>query len=134
MRFHPIFAGLLLTTSLVLADEHGANAKKSSQLEVGRQIFTTNCAACHGPGGKGDGAAAVALEPKPRNLTDVAYMKTRPKETIRKVITEGGSSVGLSPIMVGWSGTLDHEQIEAVMKYVLSLSKSAKGKKAKAAL
>ena len=30
------------------------------------------CASCHGPEGRGDGAAAPALDPKPRNFTDKA--------------------------------------------------------------
>lgn len=34
----------------------------------GRQVYSTNCALCHGAEGKGDGAAGVALNPKPRNL------------------------------------------------------------------
>lgn len=38
----------------------------------GRQLFQTNCAICHGALGKGDGAAAVALTPKPRDFTNPA--------------------------------------------------------------
>ena len=34
----------------------------------GRELFETNCAMCHGAGGKGDGAAAAALTPRPRNF------------------------------------------------------------------
>lgn len=35
----------------------------------GQQLFNTDCVVCHGAAGKGDGAAAVALTPRPRNLT-----------------------------------------------------------------
>jgi mono/diheme cytochrome c family protein len=38
----------------------------------GQQLFETNCAMCHGAAGKGDGAAAVALTPKPRDFTSPA--------------------------------------------------------------
>lgn len=131
MRFQSILACLIATSSLAFADGDKHPAKSANNLEEGRKIFEINCVACHGAAGKGDGAAAAALNPKPRDFTDVAYMKSRPKETIRKVITEGGQSVGLSPVMVGWKGTLNEEQIEAVMNYVLSYSKVKKGKKSK---
>lgn len=112
----------------VLADGKKAPAKKAALIQEGRAIFETNCASCHGPTGMGDGPAAVALDPKPRNLADAAYMKTRPEATLRKVITEGGQSVGLSPVMVGWQGALTPEQIDAVLAYVQSLGKAKKKK------
>ncbi len=131
MRFSSIITGVLAIAAIAAAEGKGTPAKKAAQLEEGKKIFETNCVACHGAEGKGDGAAAVALNPKPRNFTDVAYMKARPIATLRSVITEGGQSVGLSPIMVGWKATLTPEQIEAVLQYVLKFSKTAKGKKAK---
>src|SRR6266404_884130 len=35
----------------------------------GRRLFLDHCAACHGPGGHGDGPAAAALKPAPADLT-----------------------------------------------------------------
>ncbi|MEO6096042.1 MAG: c-type cytochrome [Fibrobacteria bacterium] len=129
MRFHPIVAGMLAVATIAAANGKalgGHEAKKASQLEEGRKVFEINCVACHGAEGKGDGVAAAALEPKPRNFTDAAYMKARPVATLRQVITEGGQSVGLSPIMVGWKASLTGDQIESVLKYVQSFSKPAK--------
>jgi mono/diheme cytochrome c family protein len=37
-------------------------------VERGRTSYARNCVACHGPKGEGDGVAAKALKPKPRNL------------------------------------------------------------------
>jgi len=34
----------------------------------GKSLFAVNCASCHGANGFGDGPAAVALNPKPRNF------------------------------------------------------------------
>jgi mono/diheme cytochrome c family protein len=64
------------------------------------QIFDTRCAACHGAAGKGDGAAAAALDPKPQNYHDMAWQKSVTDEEIAKAIVHGGVSVGKSPIMV----------------------------------
>src|SRR2546426_6833785 len=38
-----------------------ANDKKA--IEQGEKVAKINCVSCHGAGGKGDGAAAVALNP-----------------------------------------------------------------------
>ncbi len=108
-----------------------APAKKAGIVAEGKIVFTTNCAMCHGPEGKGDGAAAAALNPKPRNLSDAVYMKSRPVDTLRKVITEGGQSVGLSPVMMAWKTSLTPVQIENVLAFVLTLSTPPKVKKAK---
>jgi cytochrome c553 len=63
-------------------------------------VFTTRCATCHGAKGLGDGPAAVALNPKPRNYSDVQWQKSVTDEQIKKTIVEGGASVGKSALMV----------------------------------
>lgn len=39
---------------------------------AGAALFAANCAVCHGPLGRGDGMAAAALNPPPRDLTSPA--------------------------------------------------------------
>jgi hypothetical protein len=63
-------------------------------------IFSTRCSTCHGTTGHGDGPAAQALNPKPRNYTDPAWQKSVTDEQIKKTIVEGGAAVGKSPLMV----------------------------------
>lgn len=62
-------------------------------------IFKTRCATCHGALGKGDGAAATALNPKPRSFSDKEWQKTVTDEHIEKIILAGGMAVGKSPLM-----------------------------------
>ncbi len=44
-------------------------------IENGKKLFKTNCASCHGDEGKGDGLAAAALNPPPRNFHDLEGWK-----------------------------------------------------------
>jgi mono/diheme cytochrome c family protein len=96
---------------LAKADTEGDPAK-------GKEIFQTNCATCHGPEGKGNGPAAAALNPKPRNLSDAEYLSTLSHEHLVKVITEGGTSVGKSPMMAAWGGILSQNDILNVIAYI----------------
>jgi mono/diheme cytochrome c family protein len=63
-------------------------------------VFKTRCSTCHGESGHGDGPAAVALNPKPRNYTDPEWQKTVTDDQLKKTIVGGGAAVGKSPLMV----------------------------------
>lgn len=109
-----------LTLSLVLVAfmaTAGFAADKGDAAE-GKTQYNNICASCHGPEGKGDGVAAAALDPKPRNLSDAEYVSTLSNEHLYKVISEGGASVGLSPMMAAWGGVLSEQQIWDVIAYI----------------
>jgi mono/diheme cytochrome c family protein len=65
------------------------------------QTFATRCVPCHGPEGGGDGPAASALNPRPRNFHDRAWQGSASDEEILTAIQNGGMSVGKSAIMPG---------------------------------
>jgi mono/diheme cytochrome c family protein len=90
--------------------------------EAGQAKFQQFCAACHGPAGAGDGPASAALRPKPRALNDAKWQATVEDEYLKKVITEGGAAVGLSPTMTPWGHALKGEDLENVVAYIRSLS------------
>ncbi|MEM9461614.1 MAG: c-type cytochrome [Myxococcota bacterium] len=64
-----------------------------------RQVWETKCSTCHGPEGRGDGQAGLALDPKPRNFHDKAFQEKVTDDHLKKVIVEGGAAVGLSANM-----------------------------------
>ena len=64
-----------------------------------RDLFKTRCVPCHGDSGKGNGPGASALNPKPRNYTDVKWQESVKDEDIKKTILYGGAAVGKSPNM-----------------------------------
>lgn len=84
----------------------------------GKEKYDSVCATCHGPTGKGDGVAAAALDPKPRDLSDASYVSGLTNDYMRKVIAGGGASVGKSALMPAWEGILTPDDIENVIAYI----------------
>lgn len=122
-----------LATGIGYADgKKAATSAKKYDLEEGKKIYDMNCASCHGATGKGDGVAAAALKPAPRDLSDAKYIKTRSWEELRAVIADGGANNGFSALMPAWKGALKRQQIDNVLAYVLSLSGTEKHPAAKA--
>jgi mono/diheme cytochrome c family protein len=94
-----------------------------AMLERGRGLYKASCAACHGDGGKGDGAAAGIFRPPPTDHTDRAYMETMNDEELAKVIQLGGAVRGKS-LMPG-NPQIRGEDLEALVAFTRSLSTSA---------
>lgn len=85
-----------------------------------RTTFNTVCATCHGIEGKGDGAAAAALNPKPAAFGSSEFWADgKDKAHIMKVIKEGGAAVGKSPLMAAYGGQYTDEQISELADIVM---------------
>jgi len=85
--------------------------------------YSNLCASCHGATGKSDGPAAVALNPKPKDFTDCKVMTKISDDTLFKSIKGGGQSVGLSPMMPPWGGSLADQQIHGLVGYIRGFCK-----------
>lgn len=89
-----------------------------------RTIFSTRCAACHGPDGKGDGAGAAALDPKPRAFADAAWQDSVDDAYLKKVILEGGAAVQKSVAMPGNPDLSGKQEIlSELVKHIRSFRK-----------
>ena len=77
--------------------------------------FSSLCSSCHGPEGKADGAAAAAMNPKPRNFHDKTWQAKVDDAHIAKVIKEGGASVGLSGTMPPWGAVLSDDEVKGLI-------------------
>lgn len=96
-------------------------AVQAADADQGKKLYGQFCASCHGQTGKGDGPAAAALNPKPRDHTDKTYMSKMSDDEILKVIKNGGASVGKSPLMPPWGASLKDDQITDVIAYIRTL-------------
>jgi mono/diheme cytochrome c family protein len=63
------------------------------------ELYQKRCAACHGAGGRGDGVAAAAMEPRPRDFADLRWQSNVTDDQLRSVIREGGVVRQLSASM-----------------------------------
>ena len=110
---------LILTTIGVLGFSTAALVQDN--IEAGKQLYQQRCAPCHGPDGKANTPTAQALNPKPRDHTDGSYMNTLSQDHLSKVIKQGGTAVGKSPIMPP-QADLNEQQIKDVIAFVRSLA------------
>ncbi len=85
--------------------------------DLGAKVFAQRCVLCHGPDGRGDGVGAKALNPKPRNYHDQAYMATRTDAQLLEVIRMGKGA------MPRWDGLLTEAEMTAVLAHVRQLGK-----------
>ncbi|MBI3784416.1 MAG: c-type cytochrome [Deltaproteobacteria bacterium] len=91
--------GVSLSVGLASLAVAETSAIPAAAMTEAKDIFANRCSTCHGPGGKGDGPAGAALNPKPRDYSDAAWQKTVTDDQIEKIILEGGPAVGKSPLM-----------------------------------
>lgn len=82
--------------------------------------FQAVCASCHGEGGRGNGPASAALEPKPADFTSEEFWQERDREHVATVIALGGAAVDASPLMPAFGPTYTDEQIQGLVDYVMT--------------
>ncbi len=83
----------------------------------GKAIFMQQCVACHGAEGKGDGPAAAALNPHPRNFTSAeGWGNGRKPSQIFKTLKEGRPGTGMASF-----ATIPAEDRWTIVAYVETL-------------
>lgn len=95
------------------------------ELRIGRGVYISYCQTCHGETGAGDGFNAFNLDPRPRDLSDPAFQKTKTDAEFADTIRRGGAGVGMSSLMPPWGHTLSARKIDAVVLYLRSLRKQS---------
>lgn len=84
---------------------------------LGAEVFARNCVPCHGSGGAGDGPAAIALTPRPTDLTKSENIRTLSDRELEVILADGQRT------MPGFGRMLTSTELEAVQEYVRSLNR-----------
>ena len=84
-------------------------------LAIGDRVYIEACASCHGVQGRGDGTAAVGLDPPPANL--IVHVPLHPDRVLFEFISEGISGTA----MVGLADKYTDEEIWHVINYIKTL-------------
>ena len=117
---------VLAVAALVLAAAAApakAPRKTPELLSMGKASYETNCATCHGAKGRGDGDAAAALDPKPRNLVADGFKRGAGVDQVHETLGSGIDGTS----MVSF-GHLPDDERWALAYYVLEL-RGGKAKK-----
>lgn len=86
-------------------------------VKKGKELFAQQCVSCHGLAGQGDGVAAAALNPRPRNFTASEGWKNGRRPTmVFKTLKEGIPNSGMASF-----ATIPSDDRWALVHYVLSL-------------
>lgn len=79
------------------------NPLSSAGTRAGKALFASHCAPCHGPQGQGDGLAAAALNPPPRDLTSPPVQQETDGALFWKISSGRGA-------MPAWSWLSDRDR------------------------
>jgi len=88
----------------------------AATMKDAKAIYTSTCAPCHGVKGRGDGPAAVALDPKPADHSSKAIQAESDGSLFWK-LTEGRGA------MQGYKAQFTDKQRWALICYIRSLKK-----------
>jgi caa(3)-type oxidase subunit IV len=88
----------------------------------GKELFAVQCISCHGAAGHGDGPAAAALNPHPRNFVSPTetWKNGRKPTMVFKTLKEGIAGSGMASF-----ATLPSDDRWALAHYVLTLGAAA---------
>jgi copper transport protein len=111
-----IVTGRTLTTAYRASLPNPVPATEAS-IARGRQIYTPNCASCHGLTGRGDGPAGVRLNPRPADFR-VHMADGHTDAQLFDWVTHGVSGTGMPP----FEEQLSREEIWHVINYIRSFA------------
>ncbi len=97
-------------------------SSSESLVRPAAELYSLNCASCHGPRGGGDGPLSAGLVPKPAKHADGGYMNALSNDHLFKVVKEGGAAVGKSAMMAPWGASMSDDEIHGLVAFLRTLA------------
>jgi high-affinity iron transporter len=105
-----------LGTNIIRVYNVEVSPKRPPDLRTAAPLYQSQCSACHGPQGQGDGPAGASLDPSPSNFHERQRMDQRSLYSLYSTITLGVDGTGMSSFR-----TLGDEDRWALAFYVGNL-------------
>ena len=109
-------AGMVFSSSAVIADETSSVGIVSEMTTSGDEIYRITCSVCHGERGDAESFAAKAFKPQPRDFTDPANLGVLTIDRMLDAVRNGRPKTAMQP----FKDQLTDEQITAVIDYIRS--------------
>lgn len=114
------FSVAVLTFLLITATAPTALAAKGDPT-IGRHLFFSYCAVCHGPNGTGDGPLAEKLEIEPSDLSSDDYMK-KSVEELTDIIASYAMDIGR--VMPKWGDVIPKSNLRHIAAFIPMLTQT----------
>jgi mono/diheme cytochrome c family protein len=120
-RVHGSTVNLLGSALLLFA--MSVNVLADANLEHGAEIYTANCATCHGAAGwpDPDSPLVKGLGVVPADFSDALFNSREGEGEWTLVVTYGGAALGFSEVMPAFGETLSEQDIVDVLAYIKTL-------------
>jgi mono/diheme cytochrome c family protein len=115
----PVWGEVLTDEQLDALVSYTLGASSGAPLTLGQQLYSQNCASCHGDFGEG-GANPTRAGDIIAPISTAEYLKTRDDATLRAILAQGQPNFGMSPFGSAFGGPLDDDEIEAIVVYIRS--------------
>jgi mono/diheme cytochrome c family protein len=106
---------LLLSLLMLLA------AAPAGWAQDGKTLYTSACATCHGPDGRGTPAHIVAFADPLPDFTDCSFATREPDADWLAVVHDGGPARAFGRMMPAFAGALTIEQMQDILTHMRTL-------------
>ncbi|MCX6079714.1 MAG: c-type cytochrome [Chloroflexi bacterium] len=115
----PVWGKILTPEQLDALTKYTLVASTGKGLEAGAQLFTQNCAPCHGQFGQGGPVPGRAGD-MITTISSADFLKTRDNITLRNIISLGLPDSGMTAFSSANGGPLSDDQVDAILTYIRS--------------
>jgi mono/diheme cytochrome c family protein len=123
-----LLAGLVFMTVLIAAfvlyrlreptlRADAARSQRVTYTKLGKELFATNCAECHGDAGTGGGSAPT--------LDSKQFLSGTSDDQIRALVSGGVSGTDMAAWSLDFGGTITDEQVRQIVTYLRTLEQHA---------